>query len=501
MNAKFQELQTRLGEIADLQAAAALLSWDQETYMPPGGAQARAIQLGTLARTAHAWFIADEIGQLLEDLEAEAAGLDYDSFEASLIRVTQRRYARERKLPTELVAELAKVTSLAQVAWQKARAASEFGQFQPHLEKVLALTIQKAEALGYEDRIYDPLLDEYEPQMMTSQVQALFAEMKAGLVLLVQAIAERQDAVDDLVLAQEFDEGRQWEFGVEVIKHIGFDFEHGRQDHSAHPFTTSFSPSDVRLTTRLRRDQFKMALFASIHEAGHGMYEQGFDRIFDRTLLSNSASMGAHESQSRMWENIVGRSRGFWVFWLPRLKQRFPVQLEGVSVEAFYRAINRVEPSLIRVEADEVTYNLHIMLRFEIENLLLEGQVKLAELPELWNAKMEEYLGIRPPDDARGVLQDVHWSVGYFGYFPTYSLGNLLAAQFYNQAVSELPDIPAQIERGEFASLFNWTRAKIHRLGAKYTPTELVERITGGPIRTGPFLDYVRGKYADIYGL
>jgi carboxypeptidase Taq len=498
---KLDQLTTQMGRIADMQAAIALLGWDQQTYMPPGGAQARAMQLSTLTETAHDWFVSDEFGQLIEDLEAEGGDLAYDSFEASLLRVARRKYDQERKLPSTLVGELTKACALGQSAWQQAREASNFAQFEPHLVKILELILQKAEALGYEDRVYDALLDQFEPQMKTSQVETLFGEMKAGLVPLVQAIAERNDAVDASVFSQEFDIDKQWDFGVEVIKRIGFDFEHGRQDRSAHPFTTSFSPADVRLTTRLAPEQFKMALFATIHEAGHGMYEQGIDRAFDRTVLSECSSLGVHESQSRMWENVVGRSRGFWSFWLPRLKEVFPRQLEGIGVEAFYQAVNRVEPSLIRVEADEVTYNLHIMLRFEIENLMLEGKVKVADLPELWNAKMQEYLGILPPDDALGVLQDVHWSMGYIGYFPTYSLGNLLAAQFYGQAVSEQPAIPDQIEKGEFAPLFDWMRAKIHKPSAKYTPSELVERVTGGPIRTKPFLDYVGAKYAEIYGL
>lgn len=498
---KFDQLRDRMGEIADMRAAAALLRWDQNTYMPPGGAEVRALHLATVSKTAHDWFVSDEIGQLIEDLESEMADLDYDSFEASLLRVARRTYDQQRKLPSALVAELSKATALGQPAWQEARAASDFSRFQPHLARILDLNRQKAEALGYEDRIYDALLDEFEPEMKTAQVEVLFGELKADLVPLVQAIAERSDAVDDSIFSQEFDVDKQWDFGVEVIERLGFDFRHGRQDLSAHPFTTSFSPSDVRLTTRLSPEKFKMALFASIHESGHGMYDQGYDRAYDRTILSDGASLGVHESQSRMWENVVGRSRGFWTFWLPRLKEVFPRQLEGIGVEAFYQAINRVEPSLIRIEADEVTYNLHIMLRFEIENLMLEGKVQLADLPELWNAKMQEYLGILPPDDALGVLQDVHWSMGYIGYFPTYSLGNLLAAQFYSQAVSEQPNIPAQIEQGEFSPLFDWMRARIHKPSAKYTPAELVERVTGGPIRTGPFLDYIREKYTEIYRL
>jgi len=501
MSAKFDQLRTRLGEISDLQRAAALLAWDQQTYMPPAGAEARAMQLSTLAKTAHRWFVSDEIGQLLEDLEAELSSADFDSFEASLVRVTRREYLRDRRLPSELVAELAKTTALAHTTWEKAREESDFALFLPHLEKILDLSIQKAEAWGYEDRIYDALLYSFEPKMKTAQVESLFDEMKAGLVPLVQAIAQRQDAVSDAFFAQEFDVKKQWDFGVEVIRALGFDFERGRQDKSAHPFTTSFSPSDVRLTTRLFPDMFKSALFASIHEAGHGMYEQGKDSSFDRTPLGLAFSSGVHESQSRMWENIVGRSRGFWIHWLPRLKAYFPRQLEGIGVEAFYRAINRVEPSLIRVEADEVTYNMHIFVRFEIENAMIEGKVKVAHLPELWDAKMEEYLGIRPPDVAQGVLQDVHWSSGYFGYFPTYSLGNLLAAQFYSQAVAELPGLPAQIEEGEYSPLLDWMRDKIYKTGGKYTPAELVERVTGGSIRTAPFLDYMQTKYTDIYGL
>ena len=501
MSAKFDELRTRLGEIIDVDTAIAVLGWDQQTYMPPGGAEARAMQLSTLTKTVHDWFVSDEIGQLLEDLEVELADADHDSFEASMVRVARRQYDRERKLPTELVAELSKTTALAHQAWQKAREESDFSQFQPYLVKILDLTIQKAEAWGYEDRVYDALLEGFEPGMKAAQVETLFREMKDGLVPLVQTIAERKEAVDDALFTQEFDVDKQWDFGIEVVKALGFDFEHGRQDKTAHPFTTSFSPSDVRLTTRLYPDMFKAALFASIHEAGHGMYEQGFDRSFDRTPLSDSASLGVHESQSRMWENIVGRSRGFWTHWLPRLKEYFPRQLEGVGVEAFYQAINRVEPSLIRVEADEVTYNLHIMVPFEIENQMVEGSVEVQDLPELWDAKMEEYLGIRAPNVAVGVLQDVHWSSGYIGYFPTYSLGNLLAAQFYSQAVSENPSIPAQIEQGEFATLFNWMREKIHKPGRTYTPAELVERVTGGPIHTKPVLDYIRAKYTDIYDL
>jgi carboxypeptidase Taq len=501
MNAKLEQLQTRLGEIDDFRKAAALLRWDQQVNMPPGGAEARATQLATLLRTAHERFVSDETGQLLADLESELAGAPYDAYEASLVRVTRREYDRDHKIPADLVTRLAKARSLGQVAWEKARTASDFAIFLPSLETNVELAIELAETLGYEERIYDALLDRFEPEMKTAQVEVLFEAMKSGLVPLIQAIAERQGVVDDSVLKQPFDESKQGAFGLEVIRRLGFDFECGREDRSVHPFTTSFSPGDVRLTTRIIPDQFKSALFATIHEAGHGMYEQGFARCLDRTPLSDGASLGVHESQSRMWENVVGRSRAFWTFWLPRLKEYFPRQLDGVGVEAFYRAINRVEPWYIRVEADEVTYNLHIFLRFQIENMMLERKVPLTELPDLWNARMEEYLGVRPRNDVEGVLQDVHWSSGLIGYFPTYSLGNLLSVLFYEQALSDRPEILSEIERGEFSSLLSWLRAKIHRPGATYTPAELVRRVTGGPIRTEPFLNYVREKYADIYGL
>jgi carboxypeptidase Taq len=500
MNAKFGELRARLGEISDLERARDVLSWDRSTYMPPAGTEARATQEATLTRIAHAKFVSDGIGQLLDDLEVEVDTSDDESFEASLIRATRRKYDRERKLSPELVAELEKASALGEAAWAKAREASDFDAFRPHLERVVDLTVQKAEALGYDDRIYDALLDEYEPQMSTATVEALFGKMKAELVPLARAISAQPGGAEPMLI-QPYDEQKQWDFGIEVIKRIGFDLDRGRQDRSAHPFTTSFAPTDVRLTTRVFQDRFTSSLFSSIHEAGHGTYEQGIDPRLNRTPLSDCASLGVHESQSRMWENVVGRSRPFWSFWLPRLKAYFPSQLAGIGLEDFYRAVNRVQLSPIRVEADEVTYNLHIFLRFDIENLILERKVGVGELPELWDSKMEEYFGFRPADDTEGVLQDVHWSGGLIGYFPTYSLGNLLSVLFYNQAVSDLPDIPAQIERGNFAPLLNWMRTRIHLVGATYTPSELVERVTGGPVCSEPYLSYIRDKYSEIYRL
>src|SRR5512136_911665 len=361
MEDKLNELKTRLGEIRDLNRTAALLGWDQQTYMPPGGAAARAEQLATLQKTAHTWFIADEIGELLEALGG--AGWDYDSDEASLVRVAARDYVKARRVPSELVAEFARVTTLAFEAWARAREASDFALFQPHLEKIVELNVRLAEALGYQERIYDPLLDQYETEMKTAQVAAIFSSLKTELIPFVQAIAGQAGRADRSVLFKTYDEQKQLEFGLSVIKDFGFDFTCGRQDKSVHPFTTSFSVGDVRLTTRVDAAYLPMALFGTLHECGHGLYEQGISPALERTSLDDGASMGVHESQSRMWENLVGRSREFWSHYFPRLQATFPDQLAGLDAEGFYRAANCVEPSLIRVEADEVTYNLHIMLR------------------------------------------------------------------------------------------------------------------------------------------
>ena len=501
MEEKLNVLKARLGEIQDLHHAAAVLGWDQQTYMPPGGAAARAEQLATLGKTAHAWFITDEIGELLEALSSDAAGWDYDSDEASLVRVVARDHEKARKVPSELVAEIARVSALAFEAWAKAREESDFPMFQPHLEKVVELNIRLAEALGYEDRIYDPLLDQYEPEMKTAQVTAIFDDLKTELLPLVRAISEQKDAVDDSVLYQTYNERQQWEFGVQVIKDFGFDFTHGRQDKSLHPFTTSFSIKDVRLTTRVDPNYLPTALFGTLHESGHGLYAQGVSLSLERTSLDDGASLGLHESQSRMWENLVGRSGEFWSHYFPRLQGFFPDQLADVEPETFYRAVNRVEPSFIRVEADEVTYNLHIMLRFELENEMLEGKVKIADLPEAWNAKMEGYLGIIPPDDAKGVLQDVHWSGASLGYFPTYSLGNLISVQLFDKAKADIPSLVDQIAAGKFDELLDWLRVNVHQHGRKYTPAELVKRVTGQELTASNYIAYIKTKFSGIYDL
>ncbi len=501
MNANLEQLKERLAQVSDLGAATAVLGWDQQVNLPPGGGDARAYQLATLQALAHSLFVADEIGQLLEEAAAETADLPYESDDASLVRVTQREYDKLRRVPESLVAERTRACALAFEAWVKARAESDFAQFQPHLERVVDLTIQYAEALGYEDCLYDALLDRYEPEMKTTQVAAIFEQVKSSLIPLIQAIADRGRPVDETVFDQEYPDQAQWDFGTLVLQDMNFDFTYGRQDRSAHPFTTGFPPHDVRITTRILPDHFQSGLFGTVHEGGHALYEQGMRIEIGRTPLFDGASFGVHESQSRLWENIVARSRNFWMHYLPRLRDFFPRQLTGVDLDTFYRALNKVEPSLIRVEADEVTYNLHIFLRFELEQELLAGQLSVADLPQAWNAKMEEYLGVTPPDDAQGVLQDVHWADGYLGYFPTYALGNLLSVQFYNQALEEIPDLPEQIAKGQFDTLLSWLRDNIHTHGKKFTPVELVQRVTGEQMNAAPFLAYLQEKYAEIYGL
>jgi len=499
---KLQELKTHLADVIHLQHAAGVLGWDQQTYMPPGGAEARAEQLATLSRLAHEMFVAETTGALLEQAAAEVDGAGYDSDQAALVRVVQHDYDLATRVPTKLVEEIARTTTLAHEVWAKARQANDFASFAPMLDKIYDLMRQQADALGYEDRMYDALLDQYEPGMKTAQVEALFAELREELVPFVAAIFERLDAVDDTPVKLNYDVDKQAEFGLKVIEQLGYDMTRGRQDKAVHPFTTEFSINDVRITTRYQEDWMPAALFGSIHEAGHAMYEQGSDPRLEGTMLAGGTSLGVHESQSRMWENLVGRSRGFWQYFYPDLQKLFPEQLGAVNLDAFYKAINAVSRSLIRVEADEVTYNLHIMLRFEMENDLLEGKLAVNDAPDYWNAKMESYLGITPPDNGKhGVLQDVHWSSGLVGYFPTYSLGNFLSVQYWDKALADVPSIPDDIASGNFATLLDWLRANIHVHGRKYWPTELTERVTGEPIQVRSFMRYLKDKYTPIYDL
>jgi carboxypeptidase Taq len=496
----WNDFKEHLSRVRDLQMAAAVLAWDRETYMPEGGAPARARQLGTLSEMAHELFVRDEVGGWLEALRSYEESLDCDSDDASLIRVTRRDYEKERRVPSKLVGEMARAASLGHQAWVEARQTADFRLFQPSLQRLVELRITWANCFDYEESIYDPMLDDFEPGLTRAKVQEVFGVFRPPLVELVAAIRERQDRVDASCLAGNYDESTQWDLGIEALKLMGYDFDRGRQDRAAHPFTTHFSSSDVRITTRFDRHNVASALFSTIHEGGHALYELGVSPALDDTLLGDGGSMVLHESQSRLFENVVGRSRAFWRYFYPTLQAKFP-RFNDVDVETFYRAINQVQPSFIRVEADEVTYGLHIILRFELEQALVTGELAVADLPEAWNSKMEAYLGLRPPDDAMGVLQDIHWSGGMLGYFPDYLLGSMLSVQLFEQAKAEVPDLGAQIGRGELATLRAWMGEKVHQHGRKFTLDEVTERVLGTALSPEPYLNYLRDRYGEIYGL
>jgi len=503
-----EALTTRLLEIQRINSAASLLSWDQETYMPAGGGEARAEQISTLQGIAHQKLISPDIERLLAtwvDPETgeirDSPGEAWDEPSRSLLREVWRDYSRAKKLPSDFVIKLSRECSLAQQVWVEAKENQSFSQFLPNLRTVLSLKREEAEYLGYRDSPYNALLDEYEPGATIKELRPLFAQIKGRLVPLLKKIQQSPIQIDDSMLFHTFDQTRQLEFGRMVLIAMGYDFERGRLDLSAHPFTTSFHPTDVRVTTRVHEHDLQSCLFSCIHEGGHGLYDQGLDPRYFGTPLGDSVSLGIHESQSRMWENCVGRSRPFWQFFYPMLQQTFHHQLRSLDGEQFYAAINRVKPSLIRVEADELTYNLHIMLRFEIEQDLIEGRTRPEDLPGIWNRKMEEYLGIVPSNDAEGVLQDVHWSFGAFGYFPTYTLGNLYSVQFYEQAKLEIPHLEDEIAAGQLMVLQRWLGQKIHRWGRMLTPDHLAQRVTGKSLDPEPFLSYVEKKYGELYRL
>jgi carboxypeptidase Taq len=500
MSEKLEQLKTLLAEVADLNYAAALLGWDQQTYMPPGGAEARGNQLATLSRISHDKFVSDEIGTLLGDLEQEYAGAQADSDEVRLLKVTRHNYDQQVRVPSDFVSEFAVVTSKAFEAWVEARSKSDFSIFRPHLEKVVELNQRFVGFFPPADHPYDILLDQFERGMKTSDVQAIFDTLRPQQVELIKAISERPQ-VEDGFLKVAYDEAKMWNFSLEIATKFGYDWECGRQDKSTHPFTTNFSINDVRITTRFEEDNPTVMLFSTMHEAGHGLYELGSNQSYERTPLAGGTSLAVHESQSRMWENLVGRSLPFWEHFYPRFQQLFPEQVGGVDLNTFYKGINKVAPSLIRVNADEATYNMHIMLRLELEIGMVEGKVQVKDLPEIWNAKMDEYLGVVPPNDAKGVLQDIHWSGGTLGYFSTYALGNLISAQLWEKIASDIPDLPEQFRKGKFDALLGWLREKIHVHGAKFEPQELVQRVTGSKIDPAAYLRYLRDKYSQIYEL
>src|SRR5262245_86892 len=498
---KLTELKRRLMEIGDLKGAASVLSWDQATYMPQGGADARGRQEATLRRLAHERLVDPAIGRLLDGLAAYAESLPAEHDDASLIRVARRDFAKAIKVPAEFVQRFNALGSASYDAWTRARPANDFAAMRPFLEQTLEMSREYAGYFAPYGHVADPLIDDADEGMTAAAVGALFKELRGALVALVRAIGERP-AVDDRCLHGTFAPGAQFDFGLAVARDMGYDLERGRLDHTHHPFCTTFSLGDVRITTRSDENDISYALFSTLHETGHALYEQGVAPALDGTPLRGGASIGVHESQSRLWENLVARSRGFWQHYYPALQRTFPQPFERLPLETFYRAINKVERSLIRTDADEVTYNLHIMLRFDLELELLEGRLQVRDLPEAWRARMQADLGVVPPDDRDGCLQDVHWySGGIGGAFQSYTIGNVLSAQIYDAAVAAHPGIPGEIAAGRFATLHDWLRERIYRHGRKYAPTELIARATGAPMSTAPYLAYLRRKYGEIYGL
>jgi carboxypeptidase Taq len=461
----------------------------------------RAEQRATIGRIAHEKFTSDEIGHLLEDLRPYEESLPYDSDEASLIRVARRDYEKARRIPNALQAEMTRVAALAMDAWIEARKKSDYSLFLPHLQKNIELKFKYVECFDATDSVYDPLLDDFERGMKTAQVKTVFDDLKRDLIPLIAAIAERADTVSDACLHGHFPMEKQREFVLSIVTRFGFNPDSWRLDPTVHPFASSSATTDIRITTRYNESFINAALFGTLHECGHGLYENGVSPTLERTLLCRGVSSGLHESQSRMWENYVGRSRSFWKYFYPRLQTAFPDQFGHVDLETFYRAVNKVQPSFIRVEADEATYNLHIILRFELEQEVMEGKLALRDLPEAWNARVKDYLGIDVPDDAHGILQDVHWSSGLIGYFPTYSLGNIIAAQIREKALQAIPDLYDQFEHGEFMALREWLRENLHRHGRKFMPAETLEKVVGGPINVGPYVRYLRRKLGEIYGV
>ncbi|MCB0046146.1 MAG: carboxypeptidase M32 [Caldilineaceae bacterium] len=500
IRSEMDELRRRLQIVNDLNGAGAVLYWDQATYMPSGGTAARGRRMATLTRLAHERFTDPGVGKLLDALQPYAESLPADSDDAALWRVTRRQYDRATRVPADFMAEITAHASESYDVWTHARPANDFAAVRPFLEKTVALSRGYADFFPEIDHPADAHIAEADYGMTVAQIRPLFAELQDALTAMTDVIS-RREPVDDAMLRQAYPIDAQQAFGEKVIRAYGYDFKRGRQDLSPHPFSIALAIDDVRITTRFKERDFNEGLFSTLHESGHAMYEQGIDPALAGTPLADGTSAGVHESQSRLWENMVGRSRGFWRYYYPRLQAAFPDQLGRVEEEAFYRAINKVMRSLIRTDADEVTYNLHVIIRFGLAMDVLEGTVSVADLPAVWHARYEEALGVRAPDDRDGVLQDVHWYGGLMGgSFQGYTLGNIMGAQFFAAAVAQQPAIPEEIARGEFGPLHEWLRANIYRHGSKFTADELLERATGGPLQLGPYLEYLRKKFGEIYG-
>ncbi len=490
-----------LKEVVTLYSCQAVLDWDERTYMPRGGGENRANQSAVIAGLAHEKFTSARVGELIDEIID--AGLDpaKDDIDSANIREIKRDYNHSVKIPKTLVEELNRTISLSQGVWQDARAKSDFAAFKPWFEKVTDLKRQVAEAVGYQGVPYNAMLDMYEPGATTDQIAKVFAGLRDELVDLIARIKDSGKGPDRSIITRDYPIELQEKFGIEAAGAIGFDFERGRLDKTTHPFCTGFGPGDTRITTRYDKNYFPMALYGILHEAGHGIYDQGLLKENYATPCGEPISLGIHESQSRMWENMVGRSKAFWKHFLPKAQTVFPDALKNVTIDQIHFAVNDVKPSLIRVEADEATYNLHILLRFELESAFFNGDIKIADVPGEWNERFEKYFGIKPEKDTVGCLQDVHWSAGLIGYFPTYTLGNLYAAQFFAKADKDLGGLHSRFEKGDFKPLLGWLRENIHHHGKRYRATDLIKRVTGEPLSHKPLMSYLNKKFGELYGI
>ncbi|MEW4489195.1 carboxypeptidase M32 [Thalassoglobus sp. JC818] len=499
---EYTELVTHLRELATLRSCGSVLGWDEQTNLPPKGAEHRANQLSLLAGLSHDRATDPTLGELIDKLSEQIDNESDDSIEAANVRDAKRAYSRSVKLPRNLVKELSRTATLSQQAWVEARAKKDFAAFQPWLEKIVQLKREEADALGSPTGVkYDALIEDYEPGATAAQIQEVFAPLREELVKLVAGIQASDRKPDVGILERSYPIADQETFGRSAATAIGFDFTSGRLDIAAHPFCSGIGPGDCRLTTRYDEHHFPGAFFGTLHEAGHGIYEQGLNAEQFGLACGEACSLGIHESQSRMWENLVGRSRAFWDHFYPQAQKTFPDAIGDLHIDDFYAAVNNVEPSWIRVEADEVTYNLHIMLRFELEQALLSGDLNVADVPTAWNETFHEFFGMTPTDDSLGCLQDVHWSAGLIGYFPTYALGNMYAAQFFDTAQQELGNLAEMFARGEFAPLKNWLNEKIHSQGRRYDAPKLVEKVTGETLSAAPLLNHLNTKFGMLYGL
>lgn len=498
----YEELSQRLKEAAVLESIGELLGWDQESYMPPKGAGLRSEQAGLTASLAHQKHTDPRIGELLSRLEASDLVKDPGSCEAVNIREARRDFDKRTKLPAALVAELAKTATLAQGEWAQARKDSDFGRFAPWLEKLVSLVREKSAAYGTFAEPYDALLDDYEPGTTAAETGKVFAALRVELSELLSRLAGAPKRPDPALLSKPFDVGLQKVFAESVISAMGFDFREGRLDVTTHPFCTGLGPGDTRILTRYNPSRLNDGLFGAMHEAGHALYEMGLDKgRYFGLAMGLPASVGMHESQSRLWENMVGRSKPFWRYFFPQAQRLFRSALADAALDDFHAALNEVKPSFIRIEADEVSYNLHILLRFELERALLSGELKPADVPGEWNARFKKYLGLDVSRDADGCLQDIHWSAALFGYFPTYTLGNLYAAQLFEKARQDLPDLDDRLAGGSFSELLGWLRANVHQHGRRYPAARLCERATGKSLSHRPLMDYLNQKYSEIYHL